>query len=231
MSPVVLVLAAAVCAAGSLTLLVGGVPGVGRARAPGRRGPGLAGGWLRAGRRWRGGPEPSIGELLSGLAAELAAGQPPGSALEAAAQGCSVDPCPRARTAARTGGDVAAALRQDAREPGANALEALAACWEVAAHSGAGLAQAVRRLAEGLRATREARGQLDAEVAAARASAKLLAALPIFGVALGQWLGADPLGWLLASWIGRLVLAVGVVLELVGLWWLHRMVAAVRVGL
>ncbi|HEX6887131.1 MAG TPA: type II secretion system F family protein, partial [Candidatus Nanopelagicales bacterium] len=141
----------------------------------------------------RGAPEPHIGELLSGLAAELAAGQPPGAALEAAARACRTDPCPRARAAARTGGDVAAALRQDAHAPGAEGLAALAACWEVAAHSGAGLEQAVRRLADGMRATREARAQLDAEVAAARASAKLLAALPLFGVALGQWLGADPL--------------------------------------
>jgi tight adherence protein B len=169
--------------------------------------------------------------LLAALAAELAAGQPPGVALMQAATGLHPPPCPRAVRAAATGADVPAALREDARAPGAADLAGLAACWEVAEHSGAGLAQAITRLGEGLRATAEGRDQLRAEVSAAQASARMLAGLPLFGLVLGHWLGAHPLGWLLGTWPGRAALLVGLGLQGLGLLWLARMVAGVRAGL
>jgi tight adherence protein B len=197
----------------------------GRRSAPRRR-PG------RGALRWFGSSAPpAVGELLAGLAAELAAGQPPGAALLHAAAELHPPPCPRACRAAAAGGDVPAALRDDARAPGAADLAGLAACWEVAEHSGAGLAQAVARLAEGVRATAEGRDQLRAEVAAAQASARMLAGLPLFGLLLGHWLGAHPLGWLLGTWPGRLALGVGLALEVLGLVWLARMVSGVRAGL
>jgi tight adherence protein B len=192
--------------------------------------------WVR--RRWngiwarvRGRPELPVSELLAALAAELAAGQPLALALESAAAGLSPDPCPHARRAARLGEAVPEGLRRDARAHGAQGLRGLAACWEVAEGSGAGLAQAVGRLAEGHRASAQARAQLEAEVAAVRSSAKLLAALPLFGLAVGHWMGADPLGWLTGSWPGRAVLSLGLLLEVVGLAWLHRIVSSVRMGL
>ena len=48
--------------------------------------------------------------------------------------------------AARFGGDVPGALRQAAREPGADGLVGLAACWRVAVDGGAGLAAGLDRL-------------------------------------------------------------------------------------
>jgi tight adherence protein B len=173
----------------------------------------------------------SVGELLAGLTAELVAGQPTTTALLAAATGLPAVPCPRAVRAARTGGDVAEALRMDARETNAPGLRSLAACWEVAERSGAGLALAVSRLADGLRASEQARDELDSEVAAVRTSARLLAGLPVFGLLVGQWIGAEPLVWLTATWTGRIVLAAGLALQAAGLLWLHRMVSAVREGL
>jgi tight adherence protein B len=185
--------------------------------------------WCR--NRLRPDPEPAVAELLAGLAAELAAGQPPALALAHAAADLHPPPCPRGGRAAAAGGDVVAALRVDAGAPGADALQGLAACWEVAEQSGAGLALAVGRLAEGVRATAEARAQLRAEVAAARASARLLAGLPVFGLVIGHWIGADPLAWLLGTWPGRAALALGLLLEVLGLVWLARMVRGVRAGL
>ena len=61
-----------------------------------------------------------------------------------------------------------------------------------------------------------------------RASARMLAALPLFGLLIGHWIGAEPVTWLLGSWIGRLVLVAGVGLQLLGLAWLRRMVAGVE---
>jgi tight adherence protein B len=174
---------------------------------------------------------PPVAQLLDALVAELRAGQPTRMALELACAGLSPPPCPQARQAAVLGGDVAAALRRDASSSGAGALRGLAACWEVAEHSGAGLADAVGRLAEGHRAARRADEQLSAEVAAARASARILALLPLFGLVIGQWIGAQPLGWLTGTWAGRLALLVGGLLQAAGLLWLHRMTAGVRARL
>jgi tight adherence protein B len=169
-----------------------------------------------------------VAELLTALAAELAAGQPTAAALESAAAGLDPQPCPRAVAASRSGADVAAALRADAQVPGARALRGLAACWEVSERSGAGLSVAVARLAVGLRASAEADAQLVGEIAAVRTSARLLAGLPLLGLLIGQWIGADPLTWLTGSWIGRVVLGLGVSLQIAGMAWLHRMVATTR---
>ncbi len=182
----------------------------------------------RVRRRLPGRPAPPVGELLRALAAELAAGQPTALALQAAAEGLRPCPVPHTLAAVRSGADVSGALRRDAQAPGAGALGWLAACWEVAESSGAGMAAAVARLAESVRASRRAQAQLDAELAAVRSSAWILAALPLMGLALGQWIGADPLAWLIGAATGRVVLLVGLLLQGVGLAWLHRMVTSLR---
>lgn len=218
-----------------LVLLAAGAAmlAVGLHAAPSRRSgairwPGVAQGWwARAAARRR----LPILELMEGLAAELAAGQPTRLALASAAADLPGSPCPRALRAARSGGDVATALRQDARAPGGEDLRALAACWEVAEHSGAGLQAAIARMAAGLRASEQARAQLAGEVAAVSATARILAALPLAGLAIGQWVGAAPLTWLLGGWVGRAVLALGLLLQGAGLVWLRGMIARARAGL
>ena len=177
------------------------------------------------------GVRPPTVELLSALAAELAAGQPTVLALQGAAVGLEPNPCPQALAACRTGGDVPSALRVDAQAVGAAPLRGLAACWEVADRSGAGLALAVTRMASGLRAAAESDAQLEGEIAAVRTSARLLAGLPLLGLLIGQWIGADPLAWLVGGWWGRAVLAAGVAFQVVGIAWLHRMVRSTRAAL
>ncbi|MGB7981302.1 MAG: hypothetical protein WCF36_10995, partial [Candidatus Nanopelagicales bacterium] len=115
-----------------------------------------------------------------------------------------------------------------AHAPDAQALRGLAACWEVAEHSGAGLALAVARLGVGRRQAAEAEAELASELAGVRASARLLAMLPLFGLLIGQWIGAEPLGWLLGSAAGRGVLVAGIVMQLAGIVWLRRMVSVAR---
>lgn len=217
----------AACAAGVAVWLR--YPGANPAASRSTRGPLCR--WQAMLAPFRRSSAPQVGVLLAGLAAELAAGQPTGVALEQAAADLDPLPCPRAVRAVRSGADVAAALRRDGMEPGGTGLTALAACWEVAEHSGAGLSAAVARLADGLRASESARAQLTSEVAAVRTSAQLLAGLPIFGLVMGQWIGAHPLSWLLGGWWGRLVLALGAALQVAGLIWLRRLVAGVRAGL
>ncbi|MEU2875785.1 type II secretion system F family protein, partial [Streptomyces sp. NPDC007070] len=121
--------------------------------------------------------------------------------------------------AARFGGDVPGALAAAARRPGAEGLRGLAACWRVAVDQGAGLAAGLDRLEAALRADRDQRCDLRAQLAGARATAVMLAGLPVLGLLLGTAMGADPLHVLLHTGAGLGCLVVGGVLEGVGLWW------------
>ncbi len=177
-----------------------------------------------ASRRRRGRDRAATIEALGALAAELAAGQPPATALVRAAGEPPV--WPHATAAVRMGGEVPAALRLDGT--GRPALRQLAACWQVAAQTGSGLASSVDQLARSSRRAEQVRGELEAQLAAPRATARLLAGLPLVGVAFGVLLGADPLGWLLGSAAGRLCLAGGVALTVAGAWWTGRIAARVE---
>jgi tight adherence protein B len=168
-------------------------------------------------------------EACSGLAAELRAGRAPADALDAAAELASGPFRAALRAAAgavRLGGDPAAALRPPPACAVPEVLRALAACWTVCAGSGGGLAAAVERLEEGLRAEQAQRRAVDAELAGPRATAGLLALLPAGGLLLAAGLGADPVSVLLTTPLGLLCLTVGLGLDGLGLWWTGRLVAA-----
>ncbi|MFC8433726.1 type II secretion system F family protein [Streptomyces sp. NPDC057253] len=126
--------------------------------------------------------------------------------------------------AARFGGDVPGALAAAARRPGAEGLLGLAACWRVAVDQGAGLAAGLDRLEGALRAERDQRADLRAQLAGARSTAWMLAGLPVLGLGLGAALGADPLRVLLHSGAGLGCLVVGGLLEGLGMWWAMRIV-------
>lgn len=161
-------------------------------------------------------------EALAALAAELRAGQPPITALQQA----GADVWPQACAAARVGGDVTAALRSDARR--APSLAGLAVCWEMAARSGSGMATMVQRIADAARTAQDTRVQLAAHLAGPRATARMLAALPLVGIVIGHLLGADPIAWLLGSPIGILVLALAAACTALGWWWIHRIATHVE---
>ncbi|MFE4665730.1 type II secretion system F family protein [Streptomyces sp. NPDC056716] len=164
--------------------------------------------------------------LCGELAGEVRAGRQPGEALLRTARdsGGLGEAQAAVLAAARFGGDVPGALAGAAREPGAEGLLGLAACWQVAVDQGAGLAAGLDRLDAALRAQRDRRADLRAQLAGARATALLLAGLPAAGLLLGTALGADPLYVLLHTGPGLACLAVGVLLEGVGLWWALRIV-------
>ncbi|MEU6084251.1 type II secretion system F family protein [Streptomyces sp. NPDC047108] len=163
-------------------------------------------------------------ELCAVVAGELRAGQQPNAALYEAAAGLNGGAEASLRAAARFGGDVPQALRKAARRPGAEGLIGVAACWQVAADGGAGLAAGLERVATALRAEREQREELHAQLAGTRSTAVLLALLPAFGLLMGSALGAEPLRVLLHTPAGWACLALGVVLEGAGLTWTAHIV-------
>jgi tight adherence protein B len=164
--------------------------------------------------------------LCGALAGEVRAGRQPGEALLRAARDSAGLGTAQAAVlaAARFGGDVPGALAIAARQPGADGLSGLAACWRVAVDRGAGLAAGLDRLEAALRAERDQRADLSAQLAGARSTAVLLAGLPVLGLLLGTALGAHPLHVLLHTGAGLACLATGGVLEGAGLWWVLRIV-------
>ncbi|CAM5585656.1 Type II secretion system protein GspF domain-containing protein OS=Streptomyces alboniger OX=132473 GN=CP975_19325 PE=4 SV=1 [Streptomyces alboniger] len=167
--------------------------------------------------------------LCGALAGEVRSGRQPGEALrlclgEADPYGFSEEARSAVLAAARFGGEVPDALREAAREPGAEGLLGLAACWRVAVDRGAGLAAGLERLEAALRSERDQRAELRAQLAGARSTAVMLAGLPVLGLLMGSALGAEPLRVLLHTGVGLGCLAAGGVLEGAGAWWALRIV-------
>jgi tight adherence protein B len=179
-------------------------------------------------RQARGRSRAAVVEFCDALAAELEAGLPAVTAMERACE--SWPALSSVVGSARLGDDVGVALRHCAAStPGAEGLRSVAAAWDVAAHPGAALARVLARVAAGLRSDEEARAEVTAALGPPRATAKLLAVLPVFGIALGASMGADPVGFLLQSTPGVMCLAAGTALALTGLWWVERLAAAIEV--
>lgn len=159
-------------------------------------------------------------EACEAIASDLAAGQPPVTALgRAAADWPELAPV---AAAGRMGADVPASLRAIARRPGARQLARVASTWQVAHETGSGLAVAMHAAAEAIRAERRTTRLVATELAAAHATARMLAALPLFVLLLGMGIGGDPWGFLLDSTSGLVVLTVGLALSFAGLSWLGR---------
>jgi len=164
-------------------------------------------------------------DVVYALAAELRSGRPPAQALDAVAEvaGPLSGALQDAAAAARAGADAAEELRVVAETPGCSALRGVAAAWRVTQDAGGPVADVLDRLGRALDASAERRLALDAALAAPRATAVLLAALPLLGVALGESVGAHPVTLLLHRPVGWALLAGAVLLDGVGVLWVSRL--------
>ncbi|MEU9042491.1 MULTISPECIES: type II secretion system F family protein [unclassified Kitasatospora] len=181
----------------------------------------------------------AVVELCAGLARELRGGATPERALHLVTARLATDPDGRRRlgeepvarlAAGRYGADVPAAFHLLAELPGGSGAAAIAACWRVAADSGAGLAAALDRVAEALRGERALAEEIAGELAGPRATIAVLAALPAAGLLLGAALGARPLAVLLHTTAGLGCLAAGALLEGLGVFWTARIVRSAARG-
>ena len=161
-----------------------------------------------------------MAEVCDLLAAELSAGRPPDAALgEAAAVWPAIAP---AAEVCRLGGDVPGALREAALAPGASGLRLLAAAWSVAERTGGGLGAATRRVAEAVRRDQATRRVVSGELASARATARLMAGLPVVALLMGSGAGGDPWAFLLRTPAGLGCLGLGLTAGFSGLWWIEQ---------
>jgi len=164
-------------------------------------------------------------DALSFLVSELRAGGVPEVALASVAAE-SPALAPAARAAAR-GVDVLPVLREAAREPGSEALGLLGAAWHIAERSGAPIADAVARIVDRVRDDLDLDREVEAELSPARATARVMALLPVVGLVLGSGIGGDPVGVVLTTWIGAGCASVGIAVAVVGLTWIERIAGSV----
>lgn len=165
----------------------------------------------------------AVAEAIGLLTAELRAGILPQRALAGLAADFGF--LAPAAHAADLGGDVALALREAAIRPGMGLMADLASAWLVAERAGAPVARVLERLEETAREDREILREVQSGAAPARATGRLMAVLPVFGLALGSGMGGDPVEVLTDTLLGALCLAVGAALACAGVVWIDRIAA------
>ncbi|APE32883.1 hypothetical protein BOX37_01615 [Nocardia mangyaensis] len=101
----------------------------------------------------------------------------------------------------------------------AEELSRIAAAWRVAEEYGLALAEPLTAARTDLLGRIRFRARTEAALAGARASATVLAGLPLVGIGLGQLMGAAPLSVLFGSPAGNLLLPLGAALACCGLLW------------
>jgi tight adherence protein B len=124
---------------------------------------------------------------------------------------------------ARLGADVTAGLRTAARSSALPAhWDRLAVCWQLASDQGLGIATLMRAAQRDIAERQRFSARVASGMAGARATAAILAGLPVLGVLLGQLIGARPLSFLLSGHAGGWLLVVGLTLACGGLLWSDR---------
>ena len=164
-----------------------------------------------------------VARVIRSASAELRAGVDPVAALHAATFDAS-----NAWVGVHVAdaADLGTALRSAASTPGGEGLADVAAAWHLAEQAGAPLAVILDRMAGAMQSEVELDHEVAAEAEPARATARLMAGLPIFGLGLGLLLGVNPVAVLLGSWSGVACLVGGLALACCGVWWIERIVSA-----
>ena len=172
------------------------------------------------------------GQMLAGalevVVGELKVGAHPLSAfaIAGAEDGGRVGRSLRAvATRAQMGADVAEGLRLVAADSAVAAYwNRLAVFWQLAAEHGLAMSDLMRAAHRDIVDRQRFADRMRASLAGARATAAILAALPVVGVLLGQLIGAQPLRFLLGGGAGGALLVIGVGLICAGLVWADRIV-------
>jgi tight adherence protein B len=124
---------------------------------------------------------------------------------------------------ARLGADVTAGLRTAARSSALPAhWDRLAVCWQLASDHGLAIAALMRAAQRDITERQRFSARVTSGMAGARATAAILAGLPLLGVLLGQLIGARPLSFLLSGHAGGWLLVIGSMLACAGLMWSDR---------
>ncbi len=160
------------------------------------------------------------------LVGELRVGAHPAQAFAVAADetaGPVAESCHAVAARARLGADVTAGLRCVAETSALPAeWDRLAVCWQLASEHGLAMSTLMRAAQRDIVERQRFLGHVTSAMAGARATAAILAGLPLLSVLFGQLIGADPVAFLSAGHAGGWLLVVGVMLICGGLLWSDR---------
>jgi tight adherence protein B len=176
---------------------------------------------LRARRTAAARAQGAVAEACALLSANVRVGMVPAQALGVAAADCVV--LHEAQRTLALGGDVTAVWRRQAEVDGLGGLRDLARAWQVGTRAGASLTGTLEQVAAGLTADMTLRSLVGSELAAPRATGKVMAVLPALGVGMGYLLGGDPLQWLARGLPGWTCLVAGVALACAGVLWIEAL--------
>ncbi len=186
----------------------------------------LVGSSLAERRRVRAADE--IAHAMQVVAGLLRVGSVPSAALATAARDCAC--LERVAATQAIGGDVPRALQEAGALPGHEGLQSMGRAWELAERTGAPMASLTAQVSEQVRRDHDTHRVVQAELAGARASARLLAGLPLVGLLMGRIAGGDPVGFLVGSLPGQGCLLAGTTLACVGLVWTEHTARQVQEG-
>ncbi len=182
-------------------------------------------------RRARAAEAAALRGALDVLVGELRVGAHPVVAFDMAARDVDGVVATALRTIAaraRLGTDVAAGILSVARRSSLpEQWDRLAVYWQLAQTHGLAIATLMQTAQRDLVERQRFAARVDAGMAGARATAAVLAGLPVVGIGLGQLIGADPLSFLLSGGFGEWLLVTGVVLACSGLLWCDRITGGV----
>ncbi|MFF0489497.1 type II secretion system F family protein [Nocardia sp. NPDC004068] len=163
----------------------------------------------------------ALADGLEVVIGELRVGAHPGAAAAAAAEesaGTAARAFAACAARSRLGGNAADGLR-DPRAPIAADLSRVADAWQLAERYGLALAELLTATRQDLLSRTRFRDRTTAALAGPRATAAVLAALPLIGITLGQLMGASPLSVLLRPGAGTVLLPLGATLGCLGILW------------
>lgn len=168
---------------------------------------------------------PDILRGLRTLNRELRAGADPLIAVDGAGRACR-------GAGARVLGRLAVLMRSGSdneptgggAEPEDRALDVLRSGWLLSRRHGVAFGRVVSGIADELSDEVTGEQARAAQLAGPRLSGYVMAGLPLMGLLLGAGMGVDPVGVLLGSAAGHLLLMVGVALMCAGLLWSARIV-------
>ncbi len=172
--------------------------------------------------------EAEIAEACRALAAEVRVGKIPAEALTAAAADHPI--LAEADRVHRLGGDVVRSWRARGVRPGHAGLLDLARGWGLCQATGAPLSAALDQIADNLVSDQTIRMMVAGELAAPRASGKIMAVLPLLGIGLGYLIGGDPVAFLWQEPIGWGCLLVGASLAATGILWIDGLAGRAEHG-
>ncbi len=121
-----------------------------------------------------------------------------------------------------TGDDLVNAIRKDTN----NDLTSVsfAQVWQVCERNGASLSPVLTSFNNQIRTENELRQELSSSLSGVKLSAYVLAFLPVIGIILAYLLGVNSISWLTNSSFGKTSLLLALILEIIGVFWVRRLI-------